>query len=424
MTRILGMSEKEIERIKIMVMVEEKRITQKEAAQQMGISERQTRRVLRKYRKEGEEGLISKRRGKASNNQMKRDKKREILGLLQTKYEGFGPTLASEKLWENEAIAVSKETIRKILIEEGCHKPKIKKKEKEHPLRKRKGSVGEMVQIDGSYHAWLENRAEKQCLILFVDDASSQILAGRFVPRESFAAYAELCKDYFQEKGLPKAFYSDRFSVFRVNAKNVTTTDSITQFSRALSELGVNLICANSPQAKGRVERANKTLQDRLVKEMRLAGIHNYEQANQFLPIYFAAHNQKFAVQPRSSVDFHKALPAHFDLDHIFTMRFKRIISKNLQVQFNNKIYQIVSDRPSYSLKKREIVVAQYPDGRLSFLLNDSPLKATLFHQQPKQAQIVSSKDLQDRKPYVPPQDHPWRSYGKMLNGNPLPSSN
>lgn len=421
MTRTLTMTEKEIERIKIMEKAEEKRMTQKAGAERLEISERHFRRILNRYRKEGDAGVISGHRGKPSNNQMPFNKRRKILELLQTIYEGFGPTLASEKLFEREGIKVSKETVRKILIEEGYHRAKVKKKEKARPLRERRASIGELVQIDGSTHAWLEDRAEKACLLLYVDDASSQILAAKFVPQETFFAYAGLCKTYFAERGLPQEFYSDKFGVFRVNAKNVTTTEAITQFGRAMEELDIELHCADTPQAKGRVERANKTFQDRLVKEMRLEKIDNYQQANKFLPAYLDKHNQRFGVQPRSCVDFHRPLPDDCDLDIIFTWQETRVISKDLQIQFENTIYQIITDRPVYALKKRKVIVAKNAEGKITVLFNGSPLKVRVFHRQPKQAKIVHSKNLE--KPHIPADNHPWRTYGKTLTGNPIPAS-
>ena len=242
MKRTITMTETELERSKIIQMAEEKRLSQGEGAERLGISQRHFRRLLQKYRKQGDQGIISGHRTKASNNRMKAEKRKCILDLLLTKYQGFGPTLASEKLAEREGIQVSKETLRQILIEEGLHRAKSKKKEKAQPLRERRACVGELVQIDGSYHAWLEERADKACLLLFVDDATSHVLAAKFVPHESFFAYAEVCKTYFVQKGRPQAFYSDKFSVFSVNATNVTRTEAITQFGRAMQELGIELI--------------------------------------------------------------------------------------------------------------------------------------------------------------------------------------
>jgi len=261
--RIVSMSKKEIRRSEILRMADERKITQKTGAKRIGVTERHFRRLLERYRARGPEGIISGHRGKASNNRMPEKTKKKILKKLRNAYQGFGQTFASEKLAERDGIAVSKETVRQIMIDSGLHQPKRRKKDRIHPLRERRKQRGELVQIDGSYHAWLEDRAEKACLLLFVDDATSEILAGEFVEHENFWAYSALCKRYFQQYGLPEAFYADRFSVFRVNRTNVTTTDAQTQFERALAELGIELLCATSPQAKGRVERAYQTLQDR-----------------------------------------------------------------------------------------------------------------------------------------------------------------
>jgi hypothetical protein len=206
-----------------------------------------------------------------------------------------------------------------------------------------------------------------------------------------------------------------------VNAKNITTTEAITQFGRALAELDIELICAETPQAKGRIERANRTFQDRLVKEMRLENIKSYQKANQFLPIYFKQYNRQFGVQPRSPLDFHRPVPANCDLDCIFSWQSKRIISKDLQIQFEKTIYQIITDRPAYALRNREVLAAKHVDGSITFLLNNQPLRVRLFHQQPKQAEVVSSKILH-HLPKPPAYDHPWRSYGKKLNGKTVPS--
>ena len=418
MQRTITMTEKELERSKVIHMVNEKRLTQCEGAKRLNISERHFRRLLRRYREKGDAGLVSGHRGKPSSNRMGEEKRQSILDLMLTTYQGFGPTLASEKLAERDGIQVSKETLRQILIEEGFHRAKTKKKGKAHPLRERRACRGELVQIDGSYHAWLEDRAEKACLLLFVDDATSQVLAAQFVPHETFFSYAELCKSYFADFGRPQAFYSDKFSVFRVNAPNVTTTDALTQFGRAMYELGIELICADSPQAKGRVERANKTFQDRLVKEMRLKHISNYEQANAFLPTFIVIYNRKFAVLSRSSINAHIPLDKDCDLDWIFSWQDTRIISKDLQIQFKNVIYQIITDRPAYALRKREVIVAQNAAGQITVHLNHHPLELHVFHRQPKQASVMPAKHL--RKPYIPPADHPWRSYGNKLNGMPV----
>jgi transposase len=414
--RIVTMSIEEIKRSEILKMADEKRITQSKGASRLGITERHFRRLLKRYRTQGPEGIISGHRGRTSNNRMPEKKKEKILNKIKKEYYDFGPTLASEKLAERDGIEVSKETVRQIMIEVGLHQPKTRKKDRIHPLRERRKRRGELVQIDGSYHAWLEDRADKACLLLFVDDATSEILAGEFVIHESFEAYSALCKRYFQEHGLPEAFYSDRFSVFRVNQSNVTTTDAQTQFERALAELGIELLCAMSPQAKGRVERAYQTLQDRLIKEMRLVGINDYQKANAFLVTYIPVYNQNFAVQPILPIDCHEPLRPENDLELIFSEKETRTLNKNLHFQFERTIYQIITDRPAYALQKREVTVCKSSTGKITVLLNHEPLAFKRFIRQPKRAPLTPGKALE----WKPAADHPWRTYGKKLNGKPV----
>ena len=421
--RILTMSKKEVKRCEVLKMAQEKKITQKQGARKIGVSQRHFRRLMRKYRRDGPEGLISGHRGKPSNNRMLPEKREAIIEKLQTEYTDFGPTLASEKLKEREGLKVSKETVRQIMIQEGLHKPKKRKIERIRQMRERRQHRGELVQIDGSYHAWLEDRAGKACLILFVDDATSEILAGEFVEHESFFTYARVCRDYFQEHGLPEAFYSDRHGIFRVNHANNTTTEDLTQFGRAMAELGIETLCAYSPQAKGRVERAYQTLQDRLVKEMRLAGIDNYAQANIFLSTYFSIYNQQFAVQPRSSQDRHEPLLPENKIDAILSKQSPRKLSKDLQIQYQKVIYQIDTDRPVYALQGRTVTVCESEMGKIRILLNGSLLEYKIFHKQPKQAVVITSKDVNQR-PSKPAPDHPWRNYGFTLDGQRINASN
>jgi len=417
--RTLTMSIKEVTRSQILRMADEKQITQCEGARRIGVTERHFRRLLHNYRERGAEGIISRHRGKISGNRMSTEKQDKILDKLKENYPGFGPTLASEKLFERDGIKVSKETVRQIMITAGLHKPKIRKKDKVRPLRQRRPRRGELVQIDGSYHAWLEDRAETACLLLFIDDATSEILAAEFVDKESFWSYAGICKRYFRQYGLPEAFYADRFSVFRVNHANVTTTAAQTMFEQAMNALGIDLICASSPQAKGRVERANQTLQDRLVKDMRLEGISDYQQANAFLADYLTRYNQKFAVQPADLIDSHEPLRAENDLDWIFTKKIMRKLSKDLQFQYDRVIYQIQTERPAYALKGREVTVLENEHGNINVLLDQTPLDFKRFIRQPSRNAVATGKDI-ELISSKPAPDHPWRSYGKKINGKPI----
>jgi len=415
----IAMTQEELDRKRIIEQAVDKRITQREGAARLGTSERHFRRLLSRYREKGDTGLVSGHRCKPSNNRMGEQQRNEILETLADPiFSGFGPTLLAEKLEEYKGVEVSKETVRQMMIEAGIHHPKVKKK-RAHPQRERRFLRGELVQIDGSYHAWLEDRGPKGCLILFVDDATSAVLAAEFVEHESFFAYARLCKTYFRSTGLPIAFYSDKFSVFRANSKASVHKEAITQFNRALSCLGVDLICANSPQAKGRVERANQTFQDRLVKEMRLRHIHTYTDANAFLPEFIQSYNRKFAVLPHSDTDAHLSLDRTIDLDFLFSVHDTRIISKDLQIQFDNVTYQIITTRPARHLAKREALILQDEAGAVSAFLNHQLLSLKVFLKQSKPIRIANTKSI-DRQPYIPTVDHPWRSYGKKLNGSPV----
>jgi hypothetical protein len=416
----ISMTEEELKRKTIVEQAIDKRISQKEGALKLCISERHFRRLLSRYRHQGNIGLVSEHRGKPGNRRMGEEKRYTITEFIKDPlYFDFGPTLLNEKLEEFKRIVICKETLRQIMIEEGMYQPKIKKMKKIHPQRERRYRRGSLVQIDGSYHAWLEDRGPKGCLILFVDDATSEVLAALFVPHESFFAYARVCKSYFQAVGVPIAFYSDRFSVFRANSKNSINKDAVTQFSRAIGGLGIELICANSPQAKGRVERANETFQDRLVKELRLRGINNYQDANAFLPEFILSYNRKFAVLPRSTEDAHIPLDPSIDLDFLFSIHDSRTITKDLQISFNNVTYQIITQRPPQYLIGRDVLILHDEFGKVSAFLNKDPLTLQAFKKQPKQAQMVSSKSLEQHS-YTPPVNHPWRTYGKKLNGLPV----
>jgi hypothetical protein len=423
MKRTITMTQEELKRSKMMQMAWDKRITQKRGAERLQISERHFRRLLKCYRQQGEEGLVCRLRGKPSNNRMDETKRQAIADFIKdTIFDGFGPTLLAEKLEAYTGILISKETLRQIMIEEGRHQPKTKKAVRIHPMREARPRRGDLVQIDGCYHAWLEERGPKACLLLFVDDATHEVLAAQFVPQETYFAYGALCTWYFRNIGLPVAFYSDRFSVFRVNSLNAVNTNAITQFGRALDQLGIELICATSPQAKGRVERTHQTFQDRLVKELRLQHIADYQQANVLLPTFITFYNHKFAVLPRSLADAHASLDPNTNLEKIFSIQQPRIISNNLQIQFNHVVYQIITSRPAYALQGRQVLAALDQNGQVSFYLNQQLLTVKKVLQQPKQAQIVSTKSL-DPSPYVPPVNHPWRTYGNKINGKPIHAS-
>jgi hypothetical protein len=305
------------------------------------------------------------------------------------------------------------------MIAEGIWKARRVRKIAIHQMRERRACYGELVQIDGSPHDWFEGRSESCTLLVFIDDATGKLLQLLFVQSESYFSYCEAARGYFECCGRPVAFYSDKHGVFRVNGANNGSGDNLTQFGRAMRELDIEIICANSPQAKGRVERANQTLQDRLVKEMRLRGIASPEAGNAYLPEFMADFNHRFAVEPRSQQDAHRPLTSQDNLDHILTRQVIRILSKNLTVQFDKVVYQIQTERPTYALRNARVTVCQDDQGQVTILYRGKSLDYTIFHKQPKQAEVVSSKDIDlalqnQRHAHKPATDHPW--HGKPLH--------
>jgi len=281
-------------------------------------------------------------RGKVSHRKISDDVKSQAMDLVRQSYADFDPTFAAEKLNEQHGVKVSSETLRQWMIKEGLWSAKCKKHKPNHPMRERRPRIGELVQIDGSPHDWFEGRAAKCTLIVFIDDATSQLLDLQFHPSETIQSYMEGLRRYIKHFGRPVALYSDRHSIFTVNHKDAESGEQITQFGRALKTLDIEGITANSPQAKGRVERANQTLQDRLVKEMRLAGISSMEQGNQFLQKYMEKHNEKFSVQPASEDDAHRpVLHDENELDLTFSTHHKRKLTKDLAIQYNNTTFQL-----------------------------------------------------------------------------------
>ncbi|MBN2148586.1 MAG: ISNCY family transposase [Anaerolineales bacterium] len=417
------MSDKEITRLEVMQRLKDKRLTQAEAGHMLNLSVRQIKRLYRAYKGQGATGLISARRGKESNNRLDAVVVRQALDLIYERYRDFGPTLAHEKLVEVHGLKISDESVRRLMIAEGVWKPKRAKKPPVHQMRERRACFGELVQIDGSDHDWFEGRAPRCNLLVYIDDATGQLLELWFVPEETTFAYFAASRHYFERCGKPVAFYSDKHGIFRVNQEQTSgLSDGITQFGRAMQELGIQIICANSPQAKGRVERANQTLQDRLVKELRLQGISDIDTANAFLPQFREDFNRRFAVQPRSSHDAHRPLLKTENLDLILTHQKIGTLSKNLTVQSNRVIYQIQSDRPDYALRKAQVTVCENANGEVTILYKNNPLTYTIYHKPSRQAEVADTKTLnrQIKLPQSPAANHPWRKYGQRISGKPI----
>lgn len=389
---MLHMSLKEAERMEVMKLLTEGIIKNKEAAERLKLSTRQIKRLKKRYKEEGQKGVVSKKRGKASNRSYSAEIREKIRRIVEERYPDFGPKFAAEKLREIHGISVDKETLRKLMISFGLWKAKLKKERKIHQQRERRASFGELIQIDGSYHDWFEGRGEKCCLLVFVDDATSKIVEMRFVKTESTLTYFESVKSYIKRYGIPLAFYSDKHSIFRVNHGNVAGE---TQFKRAMKELGIETICALSPEAKGRVERANRTLQDRLIKEMRLRGISDTKNANEYAEEFMDGYNKKFGKKAINEFDSHrKVLPKEKVLNAILSERYHRKISKNLEFYFENKLYQ-VNVQEKY-LGSSIITVCRFTTGELKIWYKNDFISCQEFKQRGKSMLIVSSKELNE----------------------------
>lgn len=413
----ISMSIKETERIAVMENLLTKKIKQKHAGYQLGISVRQIQRLVKRYRAEGARGLIHKNRGRVSNRLLPEEKRKQIVNLIKTNYPDFGPTLACEKLLERDRIKCSSETVRKIMAEEGLWNPKKKQIMEIHTYRERRPCVGELIQLDGSPHKWFEDRAESCTLAAFIDDATSRIMDGEFVDYEGTLTLFEATKHYLKIHGKPLSFYVDKHSTFKIN-RQATIEEELkdfqpqSQFGRAMRELRIELICANSPQAKGRVERLFETLQDRLVKELRLEGILTKEEGTRyFREVYIPKHNAKFAVLPKDPINVHRELLPLDDLSRIFTVQTKRHVSKALVAQYKNTRYQLdTMGTYRYLLKNQQILVEENKDGTLVFRYRDKAIPYKIIGQiinQPKFMQVVSVKSFQERQVFIQAKD-PW----------------
>jgi len=416
------MSKKELSRIEVMERLEKKTLKQQEAAKILGISIRQVKRLMRAYRQTGAAGLVSKRRGKPSNNQLKGEVKQQAIDLIYSKYPDFGPTLAHEKLTEQHGLKLSRETVRQLMMREGLWKAKKSKKLVVHQMRERRACYGELVQLDGSPHAWFEERGEKCNLLVLIDDATGRLMELYFTPGETTFGYFAATERYLTRYGKPAAFYSDKNSIFKVNIKNALTGSGMTQFGRAMKELDIEIICANTPQAKGRVERAIQILQDRLVKEMRLRGISSMAAANEYVAEFIVDYNARFAVEPKSSHNMHRSLLPNENLAQIFTWQTQRILSKNLTLQYKNVVYQIQTSRPSYAMRKAPVTVREDSQGEIDIFYKSQSLDYTIYQKQQRQSEVVSSKAIGERlkKPHKPGKDHPWRRYGHRVSGKSI----
>jgi len=396
---IIMVRQKELKRLHVIHKVIEGTLTQQDAARLISVSERQIRRIVRRIRKEGDCGIVHKSRGRPSNRKLPSGLQERIIDLYKTTYAGFGPVLFTEKLLEREGIPISDETVRTWLIQEGEWK-KRRRRKAHRRWRERKACYGEMVQIDGSHHDWFEGRGPKCVFMGYIDDATGRVY-GRFYEYEGTIPAMDSFKRYIKKYGIPMSVYLDKHTTYKSPVQSMEDELPLSEFGRALKELGVEIIYANSPQAKGRVERLFKTLQDRLVKEMRLQGICSIEEANRFLVHYLPVYNRRFAKKPEERDNLHiKA--GNVDLNAILCIKTERTVRNDHVIQHDKKLYQIEN-----RIRLSKVIVEDRIDGTMRIRHGKLALTFHEIDERPKKQK--EPPPLRLGKTTKPSPDHPWR---------------
>jgi hypothetical protein len=416
---ILQMTQKEIDRSKVLHQVIQKRLTQIKAGELLDLSREHVNRLCRKVRIKGDRALIHGLRGKSSNNKIPEQLKDQIVNAIKAKYHDFGPTLAWEKVLM-EGLHASVETVRKIMISEGIWEHR-KRKAVHRKWRERRSCSGEMVQMDGSLHAWFEDRDPKCVLLATVDDATNHITL-KFTNSESTRELLLFTRSYVETFGRPVSFYVDRDSIFKTSRQpnldeELNGARPLTQFSRIMEKcLSIKVIKAYSPQAKGRVERLFKTLQDRLVKELRLAGISSIEEANKFLSGHYVEDlNKRFSLKPKLSFNAHRPLNrSKQDLDAVFSIIEDRTLTNDYTVRWRSRLFQVLKHQPSFLLPRTKLTIEERLDGSIRIRHKGLYLKFTEIHPSVIMRPVPVKQKV--RKPRVflpPPKKHPWRRWDK-----------
>lgn len=418
--QLITMTTKEANRYEIIKELIAKKIDGTEAAAILSLSVRQVKRVKAAVSSLGIKGIIHGNRNKKSNRKIDSETLKNVKRYLHQTYHDFNPLLAKEKLQEVHQITLSKETVRQLMIRENLWQPSKKHQAKKHVWRERKDNYGDMEQFDGSYHNWFEGRNEvevglEQCLLLSVDDATGKPTGARFEDNEGVGAVFRFWMEYITAHGLPVSIYLDKFSTYKVNHKNAVDNEELmTQFQRAMNQLGVRLITAHSPQAKGRVEKMNGTFQRRLVKELRLAGISTIKEANIFLKeIFIPKFCAQFAVVAKKEADLHRKLDAEKlrELDQIFSVQSERKVCNDYTVRFSNHYYQLDPVQPTTVYKKDRVTIEEHLSGEVKISLRNHHLNYSRLSERPKKELDVKVLALTNRKQtaFKPPANHPWR---------------
>ena len=401
-------SQEELKRLHVIRKVQEKLIKQVEAGEILGLSSRQVGRIVKRVKAEGDRGVIHRSRGRSSNRAFSDQVKARAIEFYRERYPGFGPTLAAEKLWEREGMELSEETLRGWLMESGDWK-KRRKRRGHRQWRERKEHLGEMVQMDGSHHDWFEGRGPRCVLMGYIDDATGEAY-GRFYDYEGTMPAMDSFRRYIQRSGIPLSVYLDGHTTYKSPAKpsleeELEGIEPLSEFERALGELGVEVIHAHSAQAKGRIERLFGTLQDRLVKEMRLRGIKSLEEANRFLEEYWPIYNRKFAVRARGKGDLHRSLPKGLKVDNILCVKATRALRNDFTVAYNKKLYQIEDP-----IRAGQVKVHERPDGSIVILSKDRSLKYREILTRPVKEKKEPVR-IGPKKTTIPPKDHYWSNF-------------
>lgn len=412
----ITMSKRQLDRYEIINRLIRKEINGTIAARLLCLSVRQTKRLRVRVKEKGPQGLIHTGKGKQAHNRISEKERGTIISLLRKHYYDFKPTFAAEKLREAHNIDHDPKTIRTIMIAEELWKPRQKRKKQPHrSWRERKASYGEMQQFDGSYEYWFEDRGPKCCLLAAIDDATGKITKAKFDTDEGVFPVFGFWKEYLEQNGQTRTVYLDKFSTYKMNQKTAQNNhDILTQFQRAADEIHMELITAHSPEAKGRVERLFQTLQDRLIKELRLVNISTIEQANVFLnKVFIPKFNQQFSVEPRNKNDLHKKLSVKEikELESIFSRQTPRIVHNDFTISFDKQWHQLTKDQPVTVQKKDRVIMEERIDGTIHIRLRGKYLNYTLLPERPKKQKQPWILAANQRTVYIPPANHPWRQF-------------
>lgn len=416
------MTIKELNRHSIVKKLLDKEINGTSAAELLKLSVRQVRRLKRKVKKLGSKALIHASRGKPGNRRIPDEERKTIADILKQKYPDFKPTFASEKLKENHNIGRDPKTIRAIMIENDLWHPKKKKKTEYHSWRKRKSCYGEMLQFDGSYHYWVEDRGGEWCLLAAIDDATGIPVKAKFDTDEGVVPVFKFWKEYTEQYGKPLSIYLDKFSTYKMSQKvAIENHETQTQFQRAMGQLGIEPITAHSPQAKGRIERLFNTFQDRLVKEMRLKNISTMEEANRFLEEEFLPnYKTKYAVEPESKANLHQKLnqTEKKKLNSIFSKQTTRLVRNDFTISFNNQWHQLLKDQPATVRKQDKVLIEEWLDDTIHFTIRGKYLNTKIITEKPQKIKkpewIIPAK----KRDCAPAANHPWRANFPLKTGH------